>query len=132
MSINVIKEYAEFSKKSISKYYELIMGKFYDKNLVDKFLNEYINIRYYDLDTDKYSRNITKINKKLNEVYNNIEEKQKEAKFIHIMFDIMLYLDDVLEIDNIENIFSLINQIRKEKLGINEKDFNLKKIMKKI
>ncbi|MBQ6494791.1 MAG: hypothetical protein IJI49_02185 [Bacilli bacterium] len=123
MSINVIKEYAEFSKKSISKYYELIMGKFYDKNLVDKFLNEYINIRYYDLDTDKYSRNITKINKKLNEVYNNIEEKQKEAKFIHIMFDIMLYLDDVLEIDNIENIFSLINQIRKEKLGINEKDF---------
>ena len=59
MSINVIKEYAEFSKKSISKYYELIMGKFYDKNLVDKFLNEYINIRYYDLDTDKYSRNIT-------------------------------------------------------------------------
>ena len=123
MSVNIIKEYAEFSKKNIDKYFELIMGKFYDKELVDKFLSEYINIRYYDLDTDKYSRNITKINKKLTDVYNNISEKEKEAKFIHIMFDVILYLDDVLEIDNIDEIFKLIDQIRKEKIGINEEDF---------
>ena len=123
MSCNIVKEYAEFSKKNIDKYFNLIMGKFYDKELVDLFLNKYIDIKYYDLDTDKYSRNITKINKNLKEIYDKIEEKKTTAKFINILFDIVYYLDDVLETDNIDNIIELLNKIRIEKLGINEKDF---------
>ena len=124
MSCNVIKEYAEFSKKNISKYYEMIMGKYYNKEIVNMFLNNYIDIRYYDLDIDKYSRNITKINKKFKDIYENIAEEDKiTAKFIYTLFDIIFYLDDVLEIDNIEKIFDLINKIRIEKLGIDEKEF---------
>ena len=124
MSCNIIKEYAEFSKKNISKYYEMIMGKYYNKEIVNMFLNNYIDIRYYDLDIDKYSRNITKINKKFKDIYESIAEEDKiTAKFIYIMFDIIFYLDDVLETDDIEKIFDLINKIRIEKLGINEKDF---------
>lgn len=124
MSCNIIKEYAEFNKKNINKYYELIMGKFYDKELVNLFVNNYIDIRYYDLDTDKYSRNITKINKKFKELSETIEEEKKtKAKFISVLFDIIYYLDDVIETDNKEEIIELINKIRIEKLGINEKDF---------
>ena len=124
MSCNIIKEYAEFSKKNISKYYEMIMGKYYNKEIVNMFLNNYIDIRYYDLDIDKYSRNITKINKKFKDIYENIAEEDKiTAKFIYTLFDIIFYLDDVLEIDNIEKIFDFINKIRIEKLGINEKEF---------
>lgn len=124
MSCNIIKEYAEFSKKNISKYYEMIMGKYYNKEIVNMFLNKYIDIRYYDLDIDKYSRNITKINKKFKDIYENIAEEDKiTAKFIYTLFDIIFYLDDVLEIDNIEKIFDFINRIRIEKLGINEKEF---------
>ena len=124
MSCNIIKEYAEFSKKNISKYYEMIMSKYYNKEIVDMFLNKYIDIRYYDLDIDKYSRNITKINKKFKDIYENIAEEDKiTAKFIYTLFDIIFYLDDVLEIDNIEKIFDLINRIRIEKLGIDEKEF---------
>ena len=124
MSCNIIKEYAEFSKKNISKYYEMIMGKYYNKEIVNMFLNNYIDIRYYDLDIDKYSRNITKINKKFKDIYENIAEEDKiTAKFIYTLFDIIFYLDDVLEIDNIEKIFDFINKIRIEKLGIDEKEF---------
>ena len=126
MSCNIVKEYADFSKKNITKYYELIMGKFYDKELVNTFVNKYIDIRYYDLDTDKYSRNLTKINKNLTEIYNNIEEKKDTAKFIKILFDIIFYLDDVLETKNLDNIIDIINKIRIEKLGIKEKDFSSK------
>lgn len=123
MSCNVIKEYADFSKENINKYYELIMGKYYNKDLVKPFLDKYIDIRYYDLDTDKYSRNITKINKRLSEIYDTIEEDKLTAKFIHIMFGIIFYLDDVLELGNRDNLIKLINQIRIEKLGINDPEF---------
>ena len=125
MSCNIIKEYAEFSKKNINKYYEQIMGKYYNKNLVEIFLNKYIDIRYYDLDTDKYSRNITKINKNLSTIYDSIEDNKDTAKFIYILFEAILYLDDVLEKEDedIDNLIKLINQIRIEKLGIDEKDF---------
>ena len=123
MSCNVIKEYADFSKENINKYYELIMDKYYNKDLVKLFLDKYIDIRYYDLDTDKYSRNITKINKRLSEIYDTIEEDKLTAKFIHIMFGIIFYLDDVLELGNRDNLIKLINQIRIEKLGINDPEF---------
>ena len=123
MSCNVIKEYADFSKENINKYYELIMDKYYNKELVKLFLDKYIDIRYYDLDTDKYSRNITKINKRLSEIYDTIEEDKLTAKFIHIMFGIIFYLDDVLELGNRDNLIKLINQIRIEKLGINDPEF---------
>ncbi len=124
MSLNVIKEYADFSKKNISKYFELIMGKYYDKTLTNKYLDKYIDIRYYDLDTDKYSRNITKIKKTLKEIYESTEEEKKTlAKFIYMLFDIMLYLDDVIEVENTDEIMNIINQIRIQKLGIDEPDF---------
>lgn len=123
MSCNVIKEYADFSKENINKYYELIMDKYYNKDLVKLFLDKYIDIRYYDLDTDKYSRNITKINKRLSEIYDTIEEDKLTAKFIYIMFGIIFYLDDVLELGNRDNLIKLINQIRIEKLGINDPEF---------
>ena len=123
MSCNIVKEYAEFSRKNINKYFELIMNKYYNKDIVNMFLDKYIDVRYYDLDTDKYSRNITKINKKFKEVFENIQENIPTAKFIYIMFDVMFYLDDVIELDNEDNLMKFINQVRIEKLGINDKDF---------
>ena len=95
MSCNPIKEYVDFTKKNLKIYTKKIMGKYYDEEVFTNYLNQYINIRYYN--QEKWERK--DLSNHLNQYLTNIYEKDenKISKFILELFKKYYYIDDVLD-----------------------------------
>lgn len=124
MSCNPIKEYVDFTKKNLKIYTKKIMGKYYDEEVFTNYLNQYINIRYYN--QEKWERK--DLSNHLNQYLTNIYEKDenKISKFILELFKKYYYIDDVLDFNyekQLEEYSEMINRIRIEKVGINDPEF---------
>ena len=124
MSCNLIKEYVDFTEKNLKIYTKKIMGKFYDEEIFDKYIKEYINIRYYN--QEQWIRK--DFNNHITHYLNNIYEKDenKVSKFMLELFKKYYYIDDVLEFDyerELDRYADIINQIRVEKVGMDDKNF---------
>ena len=48
MTINLMNTYIDITKKQINEYLKMTIGKEYKKQYVDRFVDKYINIRYYN------------------------------------------------------------------------------------
>ena len=123
MKVNVVYDYVNFSKNNISKYFKLIMGKYFDKEIFDLFLDIYISTRYYNQYNVREDKLDDKITKALVDVYNNITDKSDVSKFILELFKVMYYLDDVKSSRNISKIIEEIDNVRINKLGISDPKF---------
>lgn len=124
MSRNLIKEYVDFSQKNLKVYTKNIMCKYYDEKLFDKFLSEYISIRYYDQEPWMGITLNNHLNYHLNKIYN--ENKSIEAKFILELFKRYYYIENVIDFNyssELKKYAEMINTIRVEKVGINESSF---------
>jgi len=124
MSRNIIGEYIEFNKKNFEIYTKKIMDKFYDEALFNKYLETYVNVRYYNEETRVRNTFDDHIEFYLNKVYE--QNNTKPSKFILELFRIYFFLDDILEFnyDKDINLYAeTINKVRINKLGINEETF---------
>ena len=124
MSRNIIGEYIEFNKKNFETYTKKIMDKFYDEALFNKYLETYVNVRYYNEETRVRNTFDDHIEFYLNKVYE--QNNTKPSKFILELFRIYFFLDDILEFnyDKDINLYAeTINKVRIDKLGINEENF---------
>ena len=125
MSCNVIKEYVDFTKKNLRIYTKKIMGKYYDDEIFNKYLTEYINVRYYN--QEQWIRK--DLSNHLTHYLTNIYEKEenKTSKFILELFKKYYYIDDVLDFNyekNLDDYVEMINKIRIEKVGIDDSSFS--------
>ena len=90
---NLYEEYLKFIEIFLIDYYRLILGDSYDKNIVNTFINKYIDIRYYNKCLYMSEPNfITRLNKELNLIAKEFINDNK---------------DDVLKVDKIKNIYAL-------------------------
>lgn len=123
MSCNVVFQYIDFSKKNIDKSFKLIMGKYYDKDIVYMFLDKYISVRYF-YDSFNYKTKLyIRLNNELESVYEKCSLDKNVSKFVLEIFKIIYYFDDVIYIEDKKGLINNLNKIRVDKLGLVDKDF---------
>ena len=128
MTINIMNQYIEITKKQINSYMRLVLGKKFIKSYQEEFLEKYIKIRYYnfydDLENSTLRKKILNILKRTAEdlIIYNIEDRE----IIEIMctfFYYNLYFDNVIYYKDLKEKISKIDKLRKRVFNKEEKDF---------
>ena len=124
MSRNIIKEYIEFNKMNLETYSKRIMDKYFDEELFNKYLDVYINVRYFNQEPRIRNSFDDHIEYYLQKIYD--QNQTKPSKFILELFKTYLFIDDVLEFNygkDSKLYAETINNVRIEKLKIDEEEF---------
>ena len=124
MSCNLIKEYTDFNKENFTNYTKMIMDKYYDENIFNKYMDKYTNVRYYNEEPEVRATLEYNLNHYLTKIYE--KEPSIVSEFIQKLFILYYYLDDVVDFDiqkDLPNFVNLINNIREEKVGIKDENF---------
>ena len=124
MACNVIKMYVDHTRKNMKNYTKIIMNKYFDGALFDKYMNEYINIRYYNQENWVRKDFSLHIMYYLEKVYD--KNPSDVSKFMLGLFKLYLYIDGVVLFDynkDFNQFLDLVNDIRVKKLHFNEKNF---------
>jgi len=134
--MNVMDEYLKIIHEDLSTSLKQILEKKYKKNIVDEFVNTYIFTRYYNEDA-KMNLNtikqniIKKLTQKEKELYKKYPEKEKWIKVISEYVYLILYIDNISEIDSKE-IINVINKYEdKDKAVVMLEDLKSKHDIKK-
>lgn len=120
MNNNIITEYINFSKQCINHYFKLIMDKKYNKDIVNKLINVYIDSRYY---TNTNNLPLT-IRTNLNKASEEFKGADKDvASNVIKIFNFIMYFDNVVECESTVRVIEAIAKFRTNILDIktNEK-----------
>lgn len=128
MSVNIINQYVNFSKKCIKNYMKLIMKNKYDQDIFDEFIKTYIDVRYYDMyprEKNTFVSNITYYLSKKVSSLNKDEQYQDKAliKNMFLLFGYILVFDNVINCDSAKDVVKKLNQFRIDKFNLIEEDF---------
>ena len=124
MSLNVVKEYVDFTKNNFSVSFKKIMGKYFDKELFSQYIDVYVNVRYYHQFEEVKSTLEANLNYYLGDVYSN--NRSNTSKFILELFKMFYYLDGVKKFDFTNDLKMFVDEvvnIREEKVGIIDREF---------
>lgn len=127
MTINIMNEYIQLTKKQIETYLRLVFENTYDKKYNDIYSETYINSRYYNFYNNSDTtirRTILEELKKTQEyaVSNNFQDKELIEQ-MYIFFCYVLYFDDVVYCKDLRNKISKIAKLRKRVLNKETWDF---------
>jgi len=117
MICNMINQYIEFTETCFQKYLKMILKNKYDKELSTKFIETYIDARYYNYgvnDNQKifYRKIYSALRIKADELIKEFPEKEKLIFDILLIFQYMFYFDDVRKNMGIKEVVNLIYQKR--------------------
>ena len=130
MTINLMNTYIDITKKQINEYLKMTIGKEYKKQYVDRFVDKYINIRYYNFYTNDSNhairKNVLEALKNLEEdlIITNINDRYT-IQTINMFFTFVLHLDNVVYYKDISKIAERIIELRKERLNIYEPEWEM-------
>lgn len=130
-----IENYLKSIKECYIQFLKEILGKYYNKNLILSFLNEYINIRYYNLNEIKFKSLEKNIKYYLNEkALNFINDYDKTLiENNYYFFWYICYLDNIVECPSNKILINKIMLDRQEKLSLENNIIDiLEKIIKNI
>ena len=115
-----IENYLKSIKECYIQFLKEILGKYYNKNLILSFLNEYINIRYYNLNEIKFKSIEKNIKYYLNEkALNFINDYDKTlVENNYYFFWYICYLDNIVECPSNKILINKIMLDRQEKLSL--------------
>ena len=128
MSCNIVNEYVSYSKKSIKKYLQVILERYFDQDIYDDLINAYINTRYYnmyDAVDKRFEVNIAYYLKKSIEDIKDDSKYKKKASAMFYLFKYILYFDNVRECNSVRKLISEIDLYRREKLGLVDEEFEV-------
>lgn len=128
MTINIMNEYIEITKRQITSYLKLVFEDLYDKKYNDIYTEKYINARYYNFFYDEPKSTIRRIT--LNElkktqdyaISNNYQDEELIQK-IHVFYCYVLYFDNVVYCKSLKNKISQIAKLRKRLLNKENSEF---------
>ena len=131
MEYNIISIYTKFIKDKLLEFFKLVLSKDYNNSLCKKFVNKYIDVRYYN--ETGYSKDkdfITRLNKDLIEVYESIatDENEETLKNVVALFGYITYLDDLYDGKEDMEILSALTNDDTIKI---KRDDNFKKSLRK-
>lgn len=128
MSVNIINQYINFSKKCIKNYLKIIMEKKYDQDIVDELLKTYVETRYHNIypwERTSFLSNIThQLSKKMNVLtYDEQYEDKQNIKNTFLLFGYLLIFDNAISCESAKDVIKKLNKFRIDKFGIVEEDF---------
>lgn len=134
MTINIMNEYIEITKKQISEYMRLIFEYQFNQKYCDIFTERYINIRYfnyYENDIETTRRKILDHLKQVGEelIINNIDDREL-IELMRIFFYYVLYFDNVTYYKDLRNKIAQIGKAKRKRIGndLNEEELYHKMI----
>lgn len=122
MTINIMDEYIEITKKQINDYIKLVFGDKFNQNYCDIFTNKYINIRYFNYyENDIYESTRRKILDYLKQtgediIINNINDRELIEE-MRIFFYYILYFDNVIYYKDLRVKVEQIAKTKKKRLN---------------
>lgn len=135
MSINVMNQYIELTKKEANDYIKAILGSKFNKKISDKYKEKYINIRYYNFNEKDYEEEEEKTSFKKNlakgltlteeELIEEMPEKKEIIEKLNSFYYFFLNLDNFTYGKELEEDIDKLCDLR-EKL-LNKDDIEFKK-----
>ena len=110
---NIIEDYITLQKKHIDEYMKLILGEFYDKNIINKFIKRYIGVRYLNNDAVEehkffYRRIYGELIDESKILKDNFPKMSEKIEKTLPIFQYIFYLDDVRTINNLDEFINSI------------------------
>ena len=118
MTINIMNEYIELTKKQINEYMKLVFEEKFNQTYCDLFSERYINIRYFNYYENEYHESTRKkILEHLKQVgeeiiINNIQDREL-IETMRVFFYYVLYFDNVVYYKDLKQKIAKINQVKK-------------------
>lgn len=130
---NVMDVYINFTKKKVKKYMKMIFVKYYNDEIVNEFLQTYVNARYYNIvHSDKparafYLRIVNELKYKEQILLQRMTDLEDTSiiNYTREIFDYVLFFDNVRKAENVKSLNS-IRQIVKNIAIMRKKWFNIK------
>lgn len=128
MTINIMNQYIELTKKQINTYLRLIFGRKFDKKYCDAFTDKYVSIRYYNFYNNDINRTVRKKIiehlKKTEEdlIINNIQDRELIEE-MRIFFYYVLYFDNVIYYKDLSQKTEQISKLRNKILNTKTENF---------
>lgn len=135
MTINIMNQYIELTKKQINLYMRLVFGKKFNKKYFDVYLEKYINIRYYNYYEYEINNSIRKkilyfLRQTSDElIMNNIQDRDL-IETMCVFFYYVLYFDNVVYYKELRNIVQKIAKLRIKVLNSKSSNFEEELYMK--
>jgi len=114
---NVLLEYTNFILKQFNFYAKEIMQKYYNEQIFDEIVKEYIKIRYYNIYPQKQNYKTTinfYLNKKIKELCYENQNKIENITFMVDIFNYLIYLDDEIEALEVNKLEDKLEKIREK------------------
>lgn len=121
MENNIINIYIKLIKSKFLEFFRITLKNKYQKNQVEPFIDEYINVRYYnETDYSKERNFVARLNKDLLDVYNEnvVDSNEETLKTIFALFGYLMFLDDTNNDDKNLNIIRMLSEDRKIKIDL--------------
>lgn len=137
MTINIMNEYIELTKKQINEYMKLVFGKEFNQKYCDIFTEKYINIRYFNYyENDIYENTRRKLLDYLKQteediIINNINDREL-IEVMRIFFYYVLYFDNVVYYKDLRMKIEQIAKARKKRVKDNSDDDFVEKLYQKM
>ena len=131
MTINIMNEYIELTKKQINEYMKLVFEEKFNQTYCDLFSERYINIRYFNYYENEYHestrKKILEHLKKVGEeiIINNIQDREL-IETMRVFFYYVLYFDNVVYYKDLKQKISKINKVKKRVFNTETYDFEEK------
>ena len=122
MTINIMNEYIEITKKQINEYMKLIFEEQFNEKYCSIFIDKYIKIRYFNYyENYIYSSTRKKILDNLKQtgediIINNINDRELIEE-MRIFFYYILYLDNVIYYKDLKNKIQQIGKTKQKRLN---------------
>lgn len=119
MTINIMNQYIELTKKQINEYMKLVFGERFNQKYCDLFTERYISIRYFNYYENEFHetirRKILEHLKRVGEeiIINNIEDREL-IENMRVFFYYVLYFDNVVYYKDLRQKISQIARVKRK------------------
>lgn len=131
MTINIMNEYIELTKKQINEYMKIVFDEKFNQNYCDLFTERYISIRYFNYYDNEFHetirRKILEHLKKVGEeiIINNIDDREL-IENMRVFFYYILYFDNVVYYKDLRQKIHQIAKVRQRVFKQETYDFEEK------
>lgn len=128
MTSNVMQEYIKITQEEVLAYIKLIFGRAYNRKLALKYIDAYMNVRFYNFypkdENLTFRKNyLNAIKDEQARILKEMPEKQKLIENMGLFFYYILYFDKISYRVDVEEIIEKLFKLRKKLLNKNDEEF---------
>ena len=128
MASNVMQEYIKMTQDEVISYIKLIFERSYSKKIALRYMNAYLNVRFYNFypkdDNLTFRKNyLNAIKEEEANIVRAMPEKKKLIENMGLFFYYILYFDKISYRLDIDEIIEKLYKIRKKLLRKDNEDF---------